>query len=119
MRDRNLQNLDPQVIPSPSVVKRWGRSGGGNRKWKGLIGGVKVPGALCVSYPRGLEQVGLVRRRNWVDKRKRRVQKDRGVAELAYVGVLLRGSWRTGGRRHSHSMNLSCNTELSVIQSCS
>jgi len=64
-------------------VRRWGRPGEGNWKGKGLIGGVrvKVLAVLCVCYPTGLEQVGLVRRRNWVAKRKGRVQKGRGVGE--------------------------------------
>jgi len=49
---------------------------------------------------RGVEQVGLVGRRNWDAKRKGKVQK--GVGGQEYVGVLLRGSGRRVGRRQSH-----------------
>jgi len=58
----------------PSVVKRWGGSGRGSRA--GRIRGVLA--ALCVSYPREVERVGLVGRRNWEAKRKRRVEKGVG-----------------------------------------
>jgi len=53
----------------PRVVRRWVGPGRGKRV--GQIGGMFA--ALCVSYPRGAEQVGLVGRRNWDTKRKERV----------------------------------------------
>jgi len=100
-------------------VRRWSGPGEGNRA--GRAGGVLAVlcvsyllAALCVSYPRGVERLGLIGRRNWVAKRKKRVQK--GVQKgYMYVGVLLRGSRRRGGRRHSHIMNLSCNNWLRMI----
>jgi len=52
-------------------VRRWAGSGRGNRA--GRICGVLA--ALCVSYPTEVERVGLVGRRNWEAKRKRRSKK--------------------------------------------
>jgi len=54
-------------------------------------------------------QLGVVGRKNWEAKKKRKVE--RGVGRQVYVGVLLRGSrsLRRGGRRHSNSMILSWN----------
>jgi len=45
---------------------------------------------------RVVERVGLVGRRNSDAKRKRRVQK--GIGGQVYVGILMRGGWRRGGR---------------------
>jgi len=45
---------------------------------------------------RVVERMGLVRRRNWDAKRKRKVQT--GVGGWVYVGVLVRKSGRRGGR---------------------
>jgi len=78
-------------------------SGGGSGR--GVGGGIVRPGEGGGFEELQEEWNGWGR--NCEAKRKRRVQ--RGVKGHMYVGVLLRGSGRRGGRRHLHSMNSSCN----------